>query len=289
MGGSPEIGRSPRLAYLAIRARVNVRKFDDAYYPQETLATSIRTDTLASTTDTRRPHECTNVSTKILPDASLTLPSIKKMSAAFALAGSVLFFSCADAALAGRLASAVARRFAAPMLAVESATATAGAHAKAELIAACSAAPRNGVGASEAEAEAVERAAKSLEAWCPAEPARKPLSGVWELVYTTSVGGSSGKVGPFVGAVTQTIVGEAEFVNSVSLLGGALRVALRAERQVLGADRIRVTFMEMEVSLFGRVLLRRPTRGSGVWKQRFVDETLRVMDTPSLFVLRKRD
>ena len=28
--------------------------------------------------------------------------------------------------------------------------------------------------------------------------------------------------------------------------------------------------------------------GAGTWKQRFVDAGLRVMDTPSLFVLRKR-
>lgn len=166
---------------------------------------------------------------------------------------------------------------------------TTAAACRAELLALCTAAPPNGVGASAEEAAGVEAAAAALSTFCSAEPARQDLSGVWELVYTATAGGSSGKVGPFVGKVTQEMVDDTAFVNAVELFGGALRVALRAEREVLDAERIRVTFKEMVFSLFGMEVLRKPTGGAGVWRQRYVDEGLRVMDTPSLFVLRRRD
>lgn len=70
-----------------------------------------------------------------------------------------------------------------------------------------------------------------------------------------------------------------------------LRIALEAERKVLDDARIRVAFREISVSLFGAELLRRPTKGVGVWKPRYIDDRpggLRVMNTPSLFVLKKR-
>eukprot|EP00967_Tisochrysis_lutea_P078903 scaffold107676_cov31-Tisochrysis_lutea.AAC.1 len=169
-----------------------------------------------------------------------------------------------------------------------SATGTSLAASRAELLAKCRAAPRNGIGGSVEEQDAIESVVSELEPFCPPEPARTPLSGVWDLVYTTSKGGSSGKVGPLVGSVTQTMVDDKRFINAVDFFGGVLCLALHAERDVIDDKRIQVTFKEIALSIFGNEVIRRPSKGSGVWVQRFVDDTLRVMHTPSLFVLCKR-
>jgi len=113
-----------------------------------------------------------------------------------------------------------------------------------------------------------------------------PLDGVWDLVYCTAPGGSSGKVGPLVGAVTQTFVDDTRFINAVELLG-ALKVSLEAEREIMDDTSIKVTFKEMAFALLGVEVFRKPAKGSGVWQQRYVDSELRVMNTPSLFVLRR--
>jgi len=157
---------------------------------------------------------------------------------------------------------------------------------KKALMAAREEAPKNGVGASELVQEKVEAAASALEASCPAQPSKTKLSGVWDLQYCTAEGSSNGKIGPFVGDVTQTFVDDVRFVNAVEF--GPLRVALQAEREIMDDQQIRVKFKETVFSIFGLELFRKPTQGSGVWTQRFVDAGLRVMNTPSLFVLRKR-
>ena len=124
--------------------------------------------------------------------------------------------------------------------------------------------------------------------------ARVPLSGTYDLLYSMAKGGSNGKVGPFVGAVSQIIVNDQDFINQVSLFGGALVVQLHAKREVIGDNAIRVEFVETVFSLFGNEVKRQPTSGKGVWKQLFVQRgadgsaALRVMRTPSLFVLRQR-
>ena len=145
---------------------------------------------------------------------------------------------------------------------------------------------RNGVDADAARRDEIERVVQQLEPLCPPAPTEMKLEGTYALAFSTSSGGSSGKLGPFVGSVTQTFVDEKRFVNAVEL--GPLRIALNAEREVLDERRIRVSFVSTAVSLWGRMLLERETNGKGVWTQRYVDNELRVMDTPSLFVLRRR-
>eukprot|EP00310_Coccolithus_braarudii_P018260 CAMPEP_0183342246 /NCGR_PEP_ID=MMETSP0164_2-20130417/8391_1 /TAXON_ID=221442 /ORGANISM="Coccolithus pelagicus ssp braarudi, Strain PLY182g" /LENGTH=183 /DNA_ID=CAMNT_0025512775 /DNA_START=144 /DNA_END=695 /DNA_ORIENTATION=- len=163
----------------------------------------------------------------------------------------------------------------------------AAANNKGALLALCDGAPKNGVGASEELQAAIEAAIDTLAADTTTKPARQPLNGVYDLLYCTSAGGSSGKVGPLVGDVTQSFLDGTTFVNAVSFFGGALEIALRAERAIVDDKRIKVTFCETTVRLFGRALLCRPTQGAGVWVQRYVDDGLRVMNTPSVFVLRK--
>jgi hypothetical protein len=201
-----------------------------------------------------------------------------------AAAAALSIIACHALTLSSHPFGKMSQRSGRPCLSVVGASVSA---TRAQLLAGCAAAPLNGVGASSEEDSAVQAAVTKLEAYCRPEPARMPLSGVWQLVYTSSTGGSSGKVGPFVGAVTQTMVDDSVFTNAVEFFGGAVRLALEAEREVLDSKRIRVTFRETAVSVFGLTVIRKATNGSGVWVQRYVDEDLRVMDTPSLFVLTK--
>ena len=152
----------------------------------------------------------------------------------------------------------------------------------------CAAAPPNGVGATDEQQAQIEQAISQLEPLCADDPARRPLSGVYDLVYCTAQGGSNGRVGPFVGTVTQEFVDEQRFINAVELFGGAVKLSLFADRKVLDSARIKVTFRETAVCVFGNELLRKPLKGAGTWVQRYVDDELRVMDTPSVFILRKR-
>eukprot|EP00523_Entomoneis_sp_CCMP467_P003937 CAMPEP_0168744074 /NCGR_PEP_ID=MMETSP0724-20121128/13903_1 /TAXON_ID=265536 /ORGANISM="Amphiprora sp., Strain CCMP467" /LENGTH=240 /DNA_ID=CAMNT_0008791721 /DNA_START=74 /DNA_END=796 /DNA_ORIENTATION=+ len=135
------------------------------------------------------------------------------------------------------------------------------------------------------------------------EPARIPLTGVHNLIYSTAPGGSSGKIFQIgtitiAGQVQQTFVDDVTFINSVQL--GPLRLSLRAEREVRNDTDIQVIFRETTVSLLGKVLLTKPLENnqSGVWRYLHAsviddddDENggrkklIRVMTTPSLFVL----
>lgn len=150
----------------------------------------------------------------------------------------------------------------------------------------CTEAPKNGVGAPEALQDQIEAAAVSLEQNCQADAARQPLTGIWDLLYCTAPGGSNGKIGPFVGDVTQTFLDETKFINAVQL--GGVKVSLEAERSIIDDLKIKVIFKEMAFSIFDVEVFRKTIKGSGVWEQRFVDNELRVMNTPSLFVLRRR-
>lgn len=137
--------------------------------------------------------------------------------------------------------------------------------------------------------------AKSLSTYTDKNPAKIPLASEepHNLIYSASPGGSSGAVGPFVGKVEQNFPNEKDFINSVQLFGGVLKVQLFAERKVLDSKRIRVTFKETVVNLFGNEVLRKDTKGQGVWNHLFVGEVeiegkrrlLRVLETPSLFII----
>jgi len=144
---------------------------------------------------------------------------------------------------------------------------------------------RNGV-------DADERKRATVAALCDELEARQdkqlfaPLEGEHSLVFTTVQGGSSGKLGPFVGDVTQTFLDDVKFVNSVEL--GPLRLALQAKRTPKDGQTYRVDFESLGVELFGFKLFEKAMGGGGAWKLRYVDDDLRIMDTPSLFVLKRR-
>ena len=146
---------------------------------------------------------------------------------------------------------------------------------------------QNGVGASERTVLTVEAIAAELESRRDLD-AFPALEGAHELVFSTSTGASSGKLGPFVGHVTQTFLDEKTFVNAVEL--GPLKVALTARREPLDMSgwTYRVTFESMGLSLFGVEVGSKRISGGGTWNIRYVDDDLRIMDAPSLFVLSRR-
>ena len=134
---------------------------------------------------------------------------------------------------------------------------------------------RNGV-------DADERTRTTIAALCDELEARQdrrlfaPLEGEHSLLFTTVAGGSSGKLGPFVGAVTQNFIDAVAFENVVEL--GPLRLALRAKRTPTDGQTYRVDFEALGVEVFGVKLFERAMGGGGAWKLRYVDDDVRIMD-----------
>lgn len=122
-------------------------------------------------------------------------------------------------------------------------------------------------------------------------PARKDLSGTsWSLLYTDSGGNSSGKIGPFVGRVTQVFApapGEGRYRNVVEI--GPLVVELSAVAEELQPDKLKVTFLDTAALAFGKELVRKsfPEGRAGTWRMAYVGEEVRVLYTNqgNVFVL----
>jgi hypothetical protein len=124
-------------------------------------------------------------------------------------------------------------------------------------------------------------------------PARIALTGVHSLVYSAAPGGSSGRIGPLNGAVTQEFDRDgATFINAVQVLG--LRIALTATRRIQNDTTIAVKFHRTAVSVFGVPIVERETRGGGAWKVIYAGtitdrdgttKLVRILQTPSLFVI----
>lgn len=133
--------------------------------------------------------------------------------------------------------TALARGGVRPGRAVETTAATADAPPSAaalqtELESLC-AGSANGVRADDARRAAVEAAAAALAGGgggVAEAAARVPLTGTWDLLFCTAPGGSSGKLGPLVGAVQQIFVDETRFVNAVTLGGEVFEFRATASR-----------------------------------------------------------
>ena len=114
-------------------------------------------------------------------------------------------------------------------------------------------------------------------------PSRVDLAGTrWTLLYTDSGGNSSGKLGPFVGAVTQAFdsePGSGRYKNVVDL--GPLTLELRATCSATDDRTIKVVFDDLAVILFGVELLRKPfpPGRAGTWRMALQGEELRVLYT----------
>jgi len=114
-------------------------------------------------------------------------------------------------------------------------------------------------------------------------PSRVDLAGTrWTLLYTDSGGNSSGKLGPFVGAVTQAFEpepGSGRYKNVVDL--GPLTLELKATCSAMDDRTIKVVFDDLAVILFGVELLRKPfpPGRAGTWRMALQGEELRVLYT----------
>jgi len=185
----------------------------------------------------------------------------------------------------------------APVSNVKRCTVEAVAAAAAPLLDAISAAGVVGVDAPEEAQVRCEDTAVALSEEAPSvAAARVPLAGTYDLLYSMAKGGSNGKVGPFIGKVSQIILDEKAFINQVELFGGFVTVQLHAEREILDDDRIRVSFVDTFFFVYGAQVIKKPTSGQGVWKMLYVEPgpgdgtaAFRVMNTPSLFVLQQRE
>ena len=143
-----------------------------------------------------------------------------------------------------------------------------------------------------------------IESMCPSDNrARAHVDGTlagssWDLIYTDSVGNSSGKIGPFVGKVRQVFKpsddpngGPGTYTNVVELFGGLLAIKLDAVAEMLGrggagsqtnaSDSLKVTFVDTSVWVLGAEVFRRPfpEGRSGTWVMKHVSDELRVLRT----------
>jgi len=147
--------------------------------------------------------------------------------------------------------------------------------------------------ASEEDQRKMEEIAADLIPFSLEKPARVPLTGEHNLVYSAAEGASSGRVfGNVVGKVSQLFENDEIFYNRVNF--GPLQIALRAKREIMNDSTIKVSFLETSFNLFGRTLKKSEVKGGGVWKVKFVgkvedengkEKLVRIMETPSLFVL----
>jgi hypothetical protein len=158
-----------------------------------------------------------------------------------------------------------------------------------------------GVSCSEEDQARLLAAARSLKDLPGPFPTNSvPLTGLHRLVYSAAPGGSSGKIGPLVGTVTQEFVNATHFINAVAF--GPLRLELLASRKLVKDNCINVFFHETTITLFGITLLTKPASGGGQWNcvwagaipadddddddsSKNKKKLIRIMETPSLFVL----
>lgn len=147
--------------------------------------------------------------------------------------------------------------------------------------------------ATEEERAELESLADKVIPYTDPKPALFPLEGEHRLVYSAAAGASSGRIfGNVVGKVTQFFETDQIFYNRVSF--GPLMIALQAKRDIKNSSTIKVSFLETTFSLFGNAFSKKQAGGGGVWKCRFVgkiedangkEKLVRIMETPSLFVL----
>jgi hypothetical protein len=148
---------------------------------------------------------------------------------------------------------------------------------------------------SEEEREKVKQLAENLTRQKGIRsPAKAPLRGTHDLVYSAAPGGSSGRLfGPVYGKVTQEFLEDDKtFINAVKI--GPLEISLQAEKFVKDDKTNIVKFRKSVVKVLGITFFEKGITGGGIWKYLFMGEVqdekgrktlLRVMETPSLFII----
>ena len=160
---------------------------------------------------------------------------------------------------------------------------------------------KNGLACSDAEAAELDEIICMLEAQNPTTaPAESALlDGTWRLVYTSTKGGSAGKLGPFVGSVKQVMdlsSGDGpSYYNEVKLRG--VRAQLDAHWETLDPQRWKVIFDTLSVYVLGKRVVEKPfpPGQTGIWRMTYLDDKMRVLrasgsntpETENVYVLAK--
>mmetsp|Transcript_20560 Transcript_20560/g.55388 ORF Transcript_20560/g.55388 Transcript_20560/m.55388 type:complete len:211 (+) Transcript_20560:226-858(+) len=108
------------------------------------------------------------------------------------------------------------------------------------------------------------------------------INGEWELVYTSTKGGSAGKLGPVVGRVEQHFDLDAgEYVNWVKVGpgdAGLVTGKLRATWEAVEDDLWEVTFQSISFKALGLpIVTDKPLSAKGVWRLAYIDDDFRVL------------
>ena len=155
----------------------------------------------------------------------------------------------------------------------------------------------------EAKVKAIVRELSARDDSAP-DPNTIDLAGTnWDLLYSDSAGNSSGKLGPFVGRVTQRFSderGSGKYANVVRL--GPLTLSLAAvaapvEKSKKKSDEknesLRVTFVDLAVDVFGKRALNKPfpPGRAGTWRMAYASDAIRVLYTNqgNVFVLTRSE
>ena len=157
---------------------------------------------------------------------------------------------------------------------------------------------KNGLSCTDAEAAEIDEVVSMLEAQNPTpNPAESPLlDGTWRLLYTSTKGGSAGKLGPFVGTVKQVITFGEDYYNEVALRG--VRAVLAAHWEVLSPTSWSVIFDTLTIRVLGRRVVEKPfpPGQTGIWRMTYLSEDLRILrasgsnspDVENVYVLQKQ-
>lgn len=170
------------------------------------------------------------------------------------------------------------------------------------LIAECEATQPNGLKASTVQRETISALVNALEKFnVTPRPARSAQQeGLWTLLYTDlPPAESSGKIGPFIGAVTQNLEPSRNRIeNILTVKSVGIRGVLSAKQSVVDDFTWLITFDRLSVSIFGIKLVDRPFPRQEIrtWRTVFLSDSLRIIrakrlesgDEGFLFILARR-
>jgi hypothetical protein len=126
----------------------------------------------------------------------------------------------------------------------------------------------------------------------PVEPTSVPLKGLHPLIYCDSKTLNQ-SVGPIPLKIQQNFIDSKRFQNVATAPGGWLQFTLSADREVMKQSRVKVSFRELNISLFGLDVVKKELKQQGIWKFLYCGEGIvdgrrmlvRVMLTPGLYIL----
>lgn len=103
------------------------------------------------------------------------------------------------------------------------------------------------------------------------------IDGDWNLLFTTNTGSSAGKLGPFVGRVSQKIsLNEKKYYNNVNL-NGIFEGSLLATWDNVDSKKWNVKFKQIEFKLFGLSVLKKELTAEGIWRMSYIDSDFRIL------------